>query len=407
MLLVLNAVRLALSAIVRNKTRAALTVLGILIGVAAVVTVTALSEAATQKVSGEIEQLGSNVLFIFPQTTQTSGAKAKATGRLTENDAKAIVRESISVTSSAPYLEVFGQQIVYGEKNVSTQIIGTTLAYFPLRSFKISRGEFWADADELVKTKVCVLGTTVAENLFGTADPVGRVVRIGRSPFRVIGVLARRGASPFGEDEDDRIMMPIGSFRARIMHTSPGRADLLLAGASSSKTTDRAIAQITQILRQRHRIAEDRESDFQVQSQAEFREKQEAITGALSALLLGVAGVSLLVGGIGVMNIMLVSVAERTREIGIRMSIGARQGDILTQFLIEAIVLSLLGGALGIQVGFGLIFGLGRALDWPMVPSVSSVLVAVLTSAFIGIVFGFLPARRASSLDPIEALRTD
>ncbi|MFO0677246.1 MAG: ABC transporter permease [Polyangiaceae bacterium] len=407
MQLVWNAIRLALSAIVRNKTRATLTVLGILIGVAAVVTVTALSEAATEKVSGEIEQLGSNVLFVFPQSTQSSGAKSKTTGRLTENDARAIVRESISVSGSAPYLEVFGQQIVYGEKNVATQVIGTTLSYFPLRSFKLARGEFWSDADELVKTKTCVLGTTVAENLFGADDPVGRVVRIGRSPYRVVGVLARRGASPFGEDEDDRVMMPIGSFRARVMHTSPGRADLLIAGATSEKTTDRAIAQIKEILRQRHRIPEGRENDFQVESQAEFREKQEAITGALSALLLGVAGVSLLVGGIGVMNIMLVSVAERTREIGIRMSIGARQGDILTQFLIEAIVLSMLGGALGIQVGVGLTFGLGRALDWPMFPSATSISVAVFTSAFIGVVFGFLPARRASSLDPIDALRTD
>jgi putative ABC transport system permease protein len=406
MTLFLNAVRLALFAILRNKTRAALTVLGILIGVSAVVLVTALAGGASAKVGGELDSFAANALYINPQPTQASGARGKVTGRLTENDARAIAREAVSVSAVAPWLSTAGQ-VVYQDKNVQTLLVGTTLSYFPIRKYSVGSGELWTPSDESLKTKVCIVGTTVAENLFGTDDAIGRTIRIGRSPYRVIGVLAKRGTSPFGEDQDDRLLMPIGSFRARVMHTSPGRADMLLASATSEHTTARAQKQVETILRQRHRIAPGRDSDFVVNSQAEFRETQQGISDVLSALLLSVAGVSLLVGGIGVMNIMLVSVAERTREIGIRMSIGARGNDILLQFLVEAVVLSLLGGALGILLGTSATVGLSRALDWPMTPTAMSVLVAVATSAAIGILFGYLPARRAAALDPIDALRTE
>jgi putative ABC transport system permease protein len=223
----------------------------------------------------------------------------------------------------------------------------------------------------------------------------------------VIGVLEPKGNSPFGEDQDDRLMMPVGSFRGRVMRTAPGRVDMLMASASSEETTPRAQAQITAILRQRHRIPEAGDPDFRVNTQAEFRQAQQAISGVLSALLLSVAAVSLVVGGIGVMNIMLVSVAERTREIGIRLSIGARERDILVQFLIEAVVLSLAGGVLGIALGSAATFALGKALGWNAAPTFESIAVAALTSALIGVVFGFLPARRAASLDPIEALRVE
>ncbi|MEI7894527.1 MAG: ABC transporter permease, partial [Myxococcales bacterium] len=378
--MIFNAIRLALVTIVRNRTRAALTVLGILIGIAAVVTVTALADAASAKVGGEIEGFAANAIFVTPQPVQASGARSKAIGRLTEADGKAIEREAVSVAVVAPFLSTFGQ-VVYADRNVATTLIGTTMSYFSVRKFKIGRGELWTDADELLKTKVCVVGTTVAQNLFGTDDPVGRVVRVGRAPYRIIGVLESRGNSPFGDDQDDRLLVPIGSFRARVMPTSPGRADQLMASATSERTAVRAGEQITAILRQRHRIAPDRDADFVVTTQAEFQKTQQAIGAALSALLLSVAAVSLLVGGIGVMNIMLVSVAERTREIGIRMSIGAREGDILTQFLVEAVVLSMLGGLLGIGCGVGLTLGLGRALDWPMTPSVQALGIAVATSA--------------------------
>jgi putative ABC transport system permease protein len=404
--LLLGAIRLALGAIRRNTLRSALTVLGILIGVAAVVIVVALGEGASEKVGGEIDAFAANAIFISPQPTQQSGVRSRGIGRLTEGDGKAIAREAVSVAGVAPFLSTMGQ-VVYADKNAATSLYGVTLGYFPIRKFTVAKGALWTDTDEVLKTKVCVLGPTVAQNLFGTEDAIGHVIRIGRAPYRVLGVMAARGTSPFGEDQDDRIFVPIGSYRARIARTYPGRVDMLIAAATSENTSQRAQDQITSILRQRHHIPDGRDPDFVVNTQAELRKTQQAITGVLQLLLLGIAAVSLVVGGIGVMNIMLVSVAERTREIGIRMAIGAREGDILWQFLVEALVLSLIGGALGIAVGAGVTLGLGRALDWNTTPSAGAILVAVLTSGFIGIAFGFLPARRAAKLDPIVALRVE
>jgi putative ABC transport system permease protein len=277
MTLLLGAIRLALAAIIRNKLRAALTVLGILIGVTAVVMVTALAGGASASVGDQIDSFAANALFINPEAVQQSGVRTRTTGRLTENDGKAIARDAVSVANIAPWLSTAGQ-VVYGDRNVSTTLIGTSTTYFPIRRFKIWKGELWTESDELVKTKVVVLGQTVAEKLFGTDDPVGRTIRIGRYPFRVIGVLEPKGNSPFGDDQDDRIMMPIGSFRGRVMHTSPGRVDMLLAGATSEETTARAQTQITSILRQRHRIPSDRDPDFKVNTQSEFRQAQEAST---------------------------------------------------------------------------------------------------------------------------------
>jgi putative ABC transport system permease protein len=401
----LQALRLALGAVVRNKTRAALTVLGILIGITAVVLVSALAQSTTAQIGGEIDSFASNGLFVSPRPVQASGARAKTSGRLTENDGRAIAREAVSVSGVAPWLETQGQA-VYGDKNWQTDLIGTSLAYYPIRRWVIAKGENWTESDELLKTKVCVVGQTVVNNLFGNADPIGQTIRIGRSPYRIIGVLGARGSSMFGEDQDDRVMMPIGSFRARVMHTSPGRVDQLIIGATSEQTVTRAEEQVASILRQRHHVQEGRD-DFEVHTQAEMREKTEAILGTLSLLGIGVAAISLLVGGVGVMNIMLVSVAERTREIGIRMSIGARERDILVQFLVEAIVLTLVGGVLGLALGSAAAWGLGRAFEWPMAPSGKAALVAVITSVGIGTLFGFLPAWRAAKLDPIAALRVE
>jgi len=404
--LVWNAVRLALGAIRRNKTRAALTVLGILIGVAAVVTVTGLASGASGEVGGQLDAFSANAIFINPQPTQTSGARSKATGRLTESDIRAIEREAVSITGVAGFLQTTGQ-VVYSDKNVNTALLGAGLEYFPIRKWKVGKGELWQESDNVIKAKVCVLGATVANSLFGGEDPVGRTVRIGRSPFRVIGVFESRGSSMFGDDQDDRVMMPSGTFRSHVLPTSPGRVDMIIAGATSPETTTRAEEQITAILRQRHHIPEGQQLDFRTSSQAEMRETQKSITLILSALLLGVAAISLVVGGIGVMNIMLVSVAERTREIGIRMSIGARERDILLQFLVEAVVLSIMGGLLGAALGMGATLGLGKAFGWRMVPSPVALAIAIATSGGIGITFGFFPARRAAKMDPIDALRTE
>ncbi len=400
-----DATRLAFGAIVRNKLRAALTVLGIFIGITAVVIVTAAATTTTAVVGGEIDSFAANGLFVWPRPVQASGAKAKVVGRLTEADGRAIAREAVSVANVAPWLNTQGQ-VVYADKNWATTLIGTTLDYLPIRRFTIAKGSAWTESDELLKTKVCVIGQTVATNLFGNEDAVGRIIRVGRSPYTVVGVLGARGTSPFGEDQDDRVMMPIGAFRARVMHTAPGRTDQLIVSATSDQTVNRAKSQIESILRQRHHLDPGRD-DFEVSTQADMRETTEGIMATLSALLLSVAGVSLLVGGIGVMNIMLVSVAERTREIGIRMSIGAREGDILVQFLVEAIALTMIGGVLGIAAGSAITLAIGRLLSSAMAPSATALAIAVGTSVAIGTFFGFLPAWRAAKLDPIAALRVE
>ncbi|KYF65447.1 ABC transporter permease [Sorangium cellulosum] len=398
------AIRIALRAIVRSKLRAALTVLGILIGVAAVVVVVALGTGVRNRILGEISGLGASSIYIFPQSTQASGLKRRDSVRMSEADGAAILKESISVAALSPFSST-SMQIVAGEANVATQIMGVTRSYLEILSYSVDKGDGWTEADEQLKTKVCVIGETVRENLFGSGEAVGQYIRIGKHPFRVIGVLAKKGQSPFGEDQDDRLLMPIGSFRSRVVPSAPGRVQMLIAAATSERTVDRAVEQIDRILRQRRQIAPDDEPDFVIRTQAEFRASQERIIDTLTMLLSSIAAVSLLVGGIGVMNIMLVSVTERTREIGIRMAIGASEGDILVQFLVEAITLSLIGGLMGLGAGLGLIQIFAAALGWSMTLPLSAVAVAVGTSATIGVVFGFFPARRAARQDPITALR--
>jgi putative ABC transport system permease protein len=406
MSLLLTAIRLAFSAIARNKLRAGLTVLGILIGVSAVVAVTALAQGARALVGGSLEGFAANALYVHPQTTQQSGARSKSTGRLTEADGRAIAREAGAVVGVGSWLNATSQ-VIYGDKNISTNVIGTNLPYFPVRKWEIEKGALWEESDEAFKTKVCVIGLTASDMLFGSGvDPVGRTIRIGKFPFRIIGLMGARG-SFMSEDQDDRIMMPIGSFRSRLLHTSPGRVDQLIIGASAADTVARAEKEITSILRQRHHIAEDGADDFEVNTQAQMQETIGGVLKIMSYLLMGVATISLIVGGIGVMNIMLVSVAERTREIGIRMSIGAREWDVLLQFLVEAVVLSMVGGLIGMIFGVSSVAALAHALAWPLTPGIGAMSIAVGTSAFIGLVFGFLPARRAAKLDPIEALRVD
>jgi putative ABC transport system permease protein len=402
----IDGIRLAIRALARDPLRASLTVLGILIGVAAVVIVTGVGTGVRSGISAQIQSIGSNFVIVFPVSRQPTGAHA-ALGqgaRLTEDDGRAVMRESTSIAAIAPVLRS-GGQIVYGDRNWNTSIIGTTLPYFTVRQWPVERGAAWDERDEQLRAKVVVLGTSVARNLFGTDDPVGRTVRIGRYPYRVLGVLKSKGEAPFGGDQDDCVVMPIGGFRTRVTRTPPGFAGVLMASASSAETTERAVTQIDSILRQRHRIEEGTDPDFEIHTQKEFQEMQATVFGLLTGLLIGVAAISLVVGGIGVMNIMLVNVAERTREIGIRMAIGARAGDIQAQFLVEAVALALLGGLAGSIIGIIVIAGVSKAMGWTVPFDPRPFIVSIAVSGGIGIGFGFFPARRAARLDPIEALR--
>ncbi len=400
---VLSAIVIALRAVRRNKLRAGLTILGITIGVAAVVTVTALASGARANVNAQISNLGSNSLIVFARSARASGVRSTTGARLSELDGQALVRESTSIRIVAPFLRS-SAQVIYEGQNASPTLIGTRLNYFEIRSWRVAQGEPWSAASENLSEKVVVIGAQTARDLFGALDPVGRMVRIGRQVYRVLGVLEEKGASPFGQSQDDIVLMPITTMRSHVVATRPGEVHAILLSSTSAETSERAKLQAEAILRQRHRIGEDEEDDFAVRSQAEFQAMQDAIFAALSALLVSIAAVSLVVGGIGVMNIMLVSVTERTREIGIRMAIGAREIDILLQFLLEALVLATLGGIVGSALGYGVILGFSSALGWPMKLEPAALGVALGVSTAIGIVFGFFPARRAARMDPVNAL---
>jgi putative ABC transport system permease protein len=399
-----SAIRISFRAITRSKLRAALTILGILIGVAAVVIVVALGNAVRDQVMGQINTLGANTIYVFPQDTKSSGARTQARARLTEADGVAILREAGSVKAITPQSST-SAQLLFADKNHSTTVLGIGDAYFQVMAYEVEKGESFTAVDYRTKTKVVILGATVKRELFGETDAIGEYIRIGKYPFRVVGLLKSKGQSPFGEDQDDKVLTPIGTLRARLLPTAPGRVQILIAQAADDLTVDSATRQINSILRQRHGIAEGDEADFGVRTQAEIRKSNEQAFSILTTILSAIAGISLVVGGIGVMNVMLVSVTERTREIGIRMAIGASQSAILLQFLVEAIVLSLVGGVLGLGVGLGVNAGIARALGWALSVPPAAVVLAVGVSATVGVVFGFLPAHRASRLDPIDALR--
>jgi putative ABC transport system permease protein len=395
---------IALRAVLRNRLRASLTILSITIGIAAVVLMSALIGGASAKIKDQISSIGTNALIIFPQSARASGARTAATGsKLSELDCAALERESTSIRLAVPFLRA-SVQAVYEGRNAKAEVIGSRLGYLDIGAWKIVRGEAWLPTSESVSEKVVLIGANTAKELFGSSDPVGRLIRIGKYPYRVLGVLGEKGPSPFGQSQDDLVLMPISTMRSHVRATRPNETDAIMMSATSSETTDRAKKQAEEILRQRHNIAEGSENDFLIRSQAELKEIQGKVFGVLTLLLVGVAGVSLLVGGIGVMNIMLVSVTERTREIGIRMAIGAREADILVQFLVESLVLATLGGVVGSLSGYGMIVGISRRFELPMTLDPTMLAIALGTSTMIGLVFGFFPARRAARMDPVQAL---
>jgi macrolide transport system ATP-binding/permease protein len=402
----LMAVRLALRSLNRNKLRAGLTVLGILIGVAAVVAMTALGDGARANIESQLGALGTNLLMVFPGANTSGGVRSEAGARptLSEDDGEAIRRELYTVRAVAPVLGA-AAQVVVGARNAATRVTGSTPAYLEVRAWPLARGRGFTDVDMRTSARVCLLGETVRQNLFGSSDPIGASIRIGRLPCNVIGLLAPKGKGSFGNDYDDTIVMPISTVRSRLRGLQTREVNQLLVSVREAELMPRTQEQVIALLRQRHRIGANDENDFSVGNMQDIMATLEQTRSTLSALLLAVAAIALLVGGIGVMNIMLVSVTERTREIGIRLAVGARSGDILAQFLVEAVALSVLGGLAGLGVGWAAGTALANVMNWTVSFSPTAAAIALGTSSAIGVVFGYFPARRAAHLDPIQALR--
>jgi len=407
----LEALRSALSAIGANALRSALTMLGIIIGVAAVIAMVAIGSGARERVTGQIKSLGANLAIIQSGNVTQGGVRlgAGASSTLTDEDAAAILKEVEDVTAAAPVI-VTRAQAVYAGTNWSTQITATDLDFFAAREWAIAEGRLF-EPEELRKGDiVAVIGQTVARNLFGEENPLDQQFRIRNVPFKVIGVMAPKGQSALGQDQDDVIFVPLDTGRRRIVGRNYARdrsVQSIMVKFASEEAINPGIAEVSALLRQRHRLPEDQEDDFTIRNLTEIANTATAAATTLSWLLAAVAAVSLLVGGIGIMNIMLVSVTERTREIGLRLAVGARQSAVLTQFLIEATTLATIGGAAGVALGIGAALTIARIAGWPSVISIETILIAVGVSGLIGVFFGFYPARRAAQLDPIEALRRE
>jgi putative ABC transport system permease protein len=401
---ILATVKIALRALRRNKLRTVLTMLGMIIGVAAVIAMVGIGNGAKSQVEAQIASLGQNVILVFSGSTSRTGVRSGWSGAttLTVEDAESIEREIPGVTVISPEVRTFTQTAA-GNENWYTQVIGESADYFTIRQWPIVDGASFTAQDVLRATKVAVIGQTVAQTLYGDEDPVGQVIRVRSAPFIVVGVLYPKGLSVFGQDQDDIVVIPYTSAMKRLMGVNYLRT--IVVQARSPSLIQPTQLQITQLLDQRHHITLDKDEDFTVRNQQEIADAATATSKTMTWLLASIACVSLLVGGIGIMNIMLVSVTERTREIGIRMAVGARGNDILLQFLTEAVTLSLIGGSVGIGLGLGVSKLIALKWQWPTLTPVMWIAAAFAVSAAVGIFFGFYPARKASRLDPIDALR--
>jgi putative ABC transport system permease protein len=400
----MNTFRLALRALARNKMRSALTMLGIIIGVGAVIAVVSIGQGANYKVQQGIAAMGTNAVFVAAGSNRAGGVRQGYGGvkTLTVDDMNAILREIPLIKQAAPSL-TNRQQVVYGNQNWSTMVTGTTPNYFDIRSWPVQSGSVFSDEEVDLAANVCVIGTTVAKILFINEDPIGKTMRIGNLPFRVDGVLASKGQSNVGQDQDDIIFAPYTTVQRKIQGIT--WLQTINASAVSQQASQAAVAPITSLLRERHRLRTGTDDDFLIRTQADIEDLADQTASVMTMLLGGIASVSLLVGGIGIMNIMLVSVTERTREIGVRMAVGATERDVQSQFLVEAVTLSMMGGTIGIVLGLIGSALISNLLSWPTLISGKAIIAAAIFSAAVGIFFGYYPAQKASQLDPIEALR--
>ena len=405
----LQSIRVALRALRVNKLRSALTMLGIIIGVGAVIAMVGVGAGAQARVAEQIQSLGSNLIIVLSGSTSAGGIRLGQGSRLsiTEEDSLAIAREIAAVQATAPSMRG-NAQVVYGNLNWATGIQGVTPDYSEVREWSVTAGRFFTSEDVAGATKVALLGRTTAENLFGDSDPLGQVVRIKKVPFTVIGVLDRKGQNSWGQDQDDIVLIPLSTAKKKVLGVS--QANARSVGAISVKVRPgedmaETEGQMRELLRQRHRLQPYQDDDFTLRNLSEILQTQEESSRVMTYLLAAIASVSLLVGGIGIMNIMLVSVTERTREIGLRMAVGARGRDILMQFLVEAVTLSLIGGVIGIALGLGGSRAISQFAEWRTQVPPQAIAMAFGFSACVGIFFGFYPARKAARLDPIEALR--
>jgi putative ABC transport system permease protein len=406
---VIPAAKIAFNALRTNKMRSALTMLGIIIGVGAVIATVAVGSGATERIEEQIQSIGSNVIIVLPGSITSSGIRLGSGNAvtLTLDDARAIAQECPDVQAVAPASRG-GAQIVYGNNNWATSIQGTTPDYLLIRDLRVQSGAAFTQQDVDSAAKVALLGQTVVNNLFNGEDPVGQVIRIKGVPFTVAGTLVAKGQSPTGQDQDDVILMPISTAKTKVLGSSQANAQAvgsLLVQARAPQVLAAAQQEMEGLLRQRHHLQPNQDDDFSIRNMEEIFQAQETSSRVMSILLAAIASVSLVVGGIGIMNIMLVSVTERTREIGLRQAIGAKTKDILTQFLVEAVTLSIMGGIAGIILGTIASKLISYFAQWSTLVSPAAIAMAFLFSALVGVFFGFYPARKAALLDPIEALR--
>jgi ABC-type antimicrobial peptide transport system, permease component len=402
---IVNLFRIALRALGGNKFRGFLTMLGIIIGVAAVITMLAIGQGSKKSIQDQISTMGSNMINIRPGTGQFGGVRqsASAMQTLKLEDYQAIAEQAEYISDATPEVSSSGQ-LIFGNNNSPTSIYGVNPSYLEIRKYSVERGSMFTDEDIRSLAKVCVIGQTVVENLFTNGeDPIGKTIRFNKIPIKVIGVLASKGDNTMGMDQDDLVLAPYTTVQKRIMAITYIQS--IAVSAISEDATEDAIASIESILRERHKIKPGEEDDFNVRSQKELISMMSSTTDMMTVLLACIAGISLLVGGIGIMNIMYVSVTERTREIGLRMSIGAKGSDILMQFLIESILLSVVGGIIGVILGISAAYIVKNILSWPISIELYTVVLSFAVCSATGIFFGWYPAKKAADLDPIEALR--